>query len=250
MKTIGLLGGMTWESTIPYYRVLNQVVQSRLGGSHSARIILNSVDFEELDKLQLQGRWDECGAMLASAAQTVERAGADFIVVCSNTMHKVVPQLETTLRVPVLHIADATLDAVRERGLRTVGLLGTKFTMEGDFIRGRLEKHGLRVIVPNTADRDEVHRVIYEEFCQSRFEETSRQRYREVMRRLVDSGAEGIILGCTEIGLLVNETDSPVPVFDTAVIHARAAGEYALDGAPASAGKAPAKAGAPFTPVS
>ncbi len=228
MKTIGLLGGMTWESTIPYYRVLNETIQSRLGGSHSARLILNSVDFDDFDKLQLAGKWDECAALAASAAQTVERAGADFIIICSNTMHKVVPQLERRVSVPILHIADATTEAVRRRGLHTVGLLGTKFTMEEDFCRGRMEKNGLRVIIPGPADRDEVHRVIYEEFCQSRFQDSSRRHYREIVQRLAAAGAEGVILGCTEIGLLIGDADSPVPLFDTAVIHARAAAEYAM----------------------
>lgn len=232
MKTIGLLGGMTWESTVPYYRVLNHEVQARLGGSHSARIILNSVDFDDYDKLQLQGRWDEVGAMLANAAQVVERAGADFMVIGSNTMHKVAPQVEAKIRVPLLHIADSTADTVLARGIRTVGLLGTKFTMEDRFIRGKLEMRGLRVIVPSSPDREEVHRVIYEEFVVSRFEEPSRRRYREVMQRLVDAGAEGIILGCTEIGLLVSEKDSAVPTFDTAVIHAKAAAEYAMSATP------------------
>ena len=231
MKTIGMIGGMSWESTVPYYREANELVKRRLGGLHSARIALCSVDFHDIELLQASGRWDEAGEALARAARSVEAAGADFLVLCTNTMHKVAPAIEAAVSIPLLHIADATAAAVKAAGVRRVGLLGTRFTMEQDFYRGRLEeRHGLEVLVPGDDDRGVVHRVIYEERCVGVVSEESRERFREVIRRLVARGAEGVILGCTEIAMLVSPPDSPVPVFDTTRIHAAAAVDLALDG--------------------
>ncbi|HRM70757.1 MAG TPA: aspartate/glutamate racemase family protein [Thauera phenylacetica] len=229
MKTIGLLGGMSWESTVPYYRQINEAVKARLGGLHSARIVLYSVDFAEIERLQHDGDWGAAGAVLAAAAQALARAGADFIVLCTNTMHKVAPAIEAATNIPLLHIADPTAAAIRRAGLSRVGLLGTRFTMEQAFYRGRLaERHGIEVLVPEPDDRERVHRVIYEELCLGRVEDASRAGYREVMRRLVERGAQGIVLGCTEISLLVAAGDARVPLFDTTAIHAGAAVELAL----------------------
>ena len=229
MKTIGLLGGMSWESTVPYYRQINEAVKARLGGLHSAKIVLYSVDFAEVERLQHQGDWTAAGALLADAARALERAGADFIVLCTNTMHKVAPAIEGAVQIPLLHIADPTAGAIRRAGLHRVGLLGTRFTMEQDFYRGRLAgQHGIEVMVPDADDRDLVHRVIYEELCLGRIEQASRQAYRDVMRRLVERGVQGIILGCTEISMLVGNEDASVPLFDTTAIHAEAAAALAL----------------------
>ncbi|MGB3564877.1 MAG: aspartate/glutamate racemase family protein [Thermoanaerobaculia bacterium] len=229
MKTIGLLGGMSWESTVPYYRIVNRVVGKSLGGLHSARILLYSVDFQPIEELQHAGRWEEAGEILAEAAGRLETAGADFLVLCTNTMHKVAPQIEEAISIPFLHIADATADEIKQAGLRRTGLLGTRFTMEEEFYRGRLEdRHQLEVIVPNERDRQMVHRVIYDELCLGTVDPGSRRAYSQVIRRLADEGAEGIILGCTEISLLVTPEDSPVPLFDTTEIHARRAAEWAL----------------------
>jgi aspartate racemase len=229
MKTIGLIGGMSWESTVPYYRLLNEGVKQRLGGLHSACIVLYSVDFHDIERLQHAGRWDEAGAMLANAARALQSAGADFIVLCTNTMHKVAPAIEAAVTIPLLHIADPTAAAVKQAGIHTVGLLGTRFTMEEDFYRGRLATpHGLKVVIPDTADREVVHRVIYDELCLGVTKEGSRAAYREIISRLVAQGAQGIILGCTEIGLLVKAEDAPVPLFDTTALHAAAAVKLAL----------------------
>ncbi|MFD5932564.1 aspartate/glutamate racemase family protein [Streptomyces sp. NPDC060333] len=228
MKTIGLLGGMSWESTAEYYRLLNEFTRERLGGLHSARCVLYSVDFAEIERLQAQGRWDEAGEVLADAARSLEAAGADLVLLCTNTMHKVADQVQAAVSVPLLHLADATAEAVRARGLRRVGLLGTAFTMEQDFYRGRLAAGGLEVSVPDADERALVHRVIYEELCIGVVREESRTAYREVIAGLVAAGAEGIVLGCTEIELLVGAEDSPVPVFPTARIHAAAALDAAL----------------------
>lgn len=229
MKTIGLIGGMSWESTVPYYRHLNEGIKQRLGGLHSARVVLYSVDFHDIERLQHAGRWDEAGAMLANAARALQSAGAEFLVLCTNTMHKVAPAIEAAVRIPLLHIADPTAEAVKQAGLRTVGLLGTRFTMEEDFYRGRLEaRHGLKVVIPDAADRDLVHRVIYDELCLGVTLDESRAAYREIIGRLVAQGAQGIILGCTEIGLLVKTEDAPVPLFDTTALHAASAVEFAL----------------------
>jgi len=229
MKTIGLIGGMSWESTAHYYQSINEGVKQRLGGLHSAQIVLYSVDFHDIERLQHAGKWDEAGACLAQAARSLEAAGADFLVLCTNTMHKVVPAIEAAVKIPFLHIADPTANAVKSADIRRIGLLGTRFTMEQDFYRGRLEAlHGLQVLIPDDADRNVVHDVIYNELCLGIVREQSRQAYREVIDRLVAQGAQGIILGCTEIAMLVSPADSPVPVFDTTAIHASSAVEFSL----------------------
>lgn len=228
MKTIGLIGGMSWQSTIPYYRILNEAIHAALGGFHSARIVLYSVDFAEIETLQREGRWDESAVQLTGVARALEGAGADFLVIGTNTMHIVADEIAANIGIPLLHVADATAAAVLESGARTVGLLGTRFTMEKDFYRHRLESHGLRVLIPEQSDRDEVHRVIFEELVLGRIEPDSRTSYRRIVANLVASGAQAIIFGCTEIGLLIDQSDSAVPVFDTTTIHAHAAARYAL----------------------
>ncbi|MFD8639675.1 aspartate/glutamate racemase family protein [Streptomyces zaomyceticus] len=228
MKTIGLIGGMSWESTAEYYRLLNELTRERLGGLHSARCVLYSVDFAEIERLQVQGRWTEAGEILAAAAQALETAGADMVLICTNTMHKVADQVEAAVSVPLLHLADVTAAAVRASGPRRVGLLGTAFTMEQDFYRGRLEAGGLDVRTPEAEGREIVHRVIYEELCLGIVREESRAAYRKVIEGLVADGAEGIILGCTEIELLIGSEDSPVPLFPTTRLHAAAAVNAAL----------------------
>ena len=229
MKTIGLLGGMSWESTIPYYRIANQAVREALGGLHSARIVLYSVDFSEIERMQHSGNWDSAGRLLGEAAQRLQAAGADFIVLCTNTMHKVAPDIEAAVTIPLLHIADPTALSLRAAGLRTVGLLGTGFTMEQPFYKQRLEdRHDLRVLIPAEDERKVVHRVIYEELCLGQFLPESRDQYRGIISKLVARGAEAIILGCTEISLLVTQNDSEVPLFDTTYLHARSAAELAL----------------------
>ena len=229
MKTIGLIGGMSWESTVPYYRTINRVVGARLGGLHSAKLVLYSVDFHEIEHLQREGLWAESGDILAEAAGAVRRGGADFIVLCTNTMHKVAAQIEAAVDVPLLHIADATAERVKAAGLTRIGLLGTKFTMEEDFYRGRLEdRHGLTVLTPPADQRALVHGVIYHELCLGNVLDGSRRAFQQVVSDLVARQAEGVILGCTEIGLLLRPEDAPVPVFDTATIHAEAAAHYAL----------------------
>jgi aspartate racemase len=231
MKTIGLIGGMSWESTVPYYRIVNETVKERLGGLHSAKVVLHSVDFHEIEALQHAGAWDAAAEAMAAAARSVHRGGADFLVLCTNTMHKVAEAMERAVPIPLLHIADPTAAAVRERGIRRVGLLGTRFTMEETFYRGRLEgRHGLEVLVPGAGDRAIVHRIIYEELCLGRVLEASRAEYHRIIRRLADAGAEGIILGCTEIGLLVTPASEDLPLFDTTCLHARAAAERAMEG--------------------
>ncbi|MBE0612525.1 MAG: aspartate/glutamate racemase family protein [Burkholderiales bacterium] len=229
MKTIGLIGGMSWESTVPYYRQINEAVKDRLGGLHSAKIVLYSVDFHEVEQLQHAGDWTAAGAMLAEAARALEAAGSDFLVLCTNTMHKVAADIEAAVAIPLLHIADPTAAAIKQAGHRSVGLLGTRFTMEEAFYRDRLkERHALEVIVPNATDRDTIHRIIYEELCLGLVMPESRDEYRRIMEGLASQGADAIILGCTEISLLVNQQDSRVPLFDTTTIHARAAAEKAL----------------------
>jgi aspartate racemase len=230
MKTIGLLGGMSWESSIEYYRIINQAVQERLGGLHSAHSLMYSVDFAPVAELQAAGRWAEAGELLAGAARQLERGGADLIVLCTNTMHRVAAEIQAALAIPLLHIADPTARAIKAAGLRTVGLLGTRFTMEQEFYTGRLiENYGLDVRIPDQADREIIHRVIYDELCLGRINPASKQQYLEIMQRLIADGAEGIILGCTEIDLLIKPGDSAVPLFDTTALHAIAAVEYALD---------------------
>lgn len=230
MKTIGMLGGMSWESTLTYYRLVNERVKERLGGLHSAKVVLHSVDFHEIERMQSAGHWDRAGERLGAAAASLARAGADFLVICTNTMHKVADAVELASGLPVLHIADATADAIRKEGLSTVGLLGTRFTMEQEFYRGRLETQGLQVVVPVDRDRDFVHRVIYDELCLGEIVDESRSGFEAIIGKLARNGAQGIILGCTEIGLLVGTEQSPVPVFDTTAIHAFAAADRALEG--------------------
>lgn len=230
MKTIGLIGGMSWESSIEYYRIINETVRAKLGGLHSAKSIMYSVDFAEIEALQHQGKWDEATAMMIAAAKSVEDGGADFVIICTNTMHMMADDVQKHIHIPLLHIADATAERIKAQGLRKVGLLGTKFTMEEDFYRGRLiKKHGLEVLIPTEEEREIVHRVIFDELCVGEIRGSSREQYVGIMDHLVRDGAEGIILGCTEISLLVGDEDSQVPLFDTTQIHAVAAVEYALE---------------------
>ncbi len=230
MKVIGLLGGMSWESSLHYYRLVNERVKARRGGLHSARCIMYSLDFAEIEALQHEGRWDETGVILADAGRRLEQAGAEVLVLCTNTMHKVAGAIEEAVEVPLLHIADATAAAVRERGFETVGLLGTRFTMEERFYAARLEeRHGLRVLVPADEERALVHRVIYEELCLGQVSPQSRSAYERIIAGLAQNGAQAVILGCTEIGLLVGDSRTPVPLFDTTKIHAEAAADYALE---------------------
>ena len=221
---------MSWESTLPYYRLINEGVKRRLGGLHSAQILLYSVDFQEIERLQHAGRWDDAGAMLADIARRLEEAGAEALVLCTNTMHCVADAIENAVSIPLIHIADATAAPIKRSGIATVGLLGTRFTMEQSFYRGRLESgHGLQVLTPEEADRQTVHRVIYDELCLGEIKPASREAYRAIVNRLVEKGAEGIVFGCTEIGLLLSADDSSVPVFDTTALHAKAAVDWALD---------------------
>ena len=226
---IGLIGGMSWESSAEYYRIINQTVRDRLGGLRSARCLMWSFDFGEIEALQHAGRWDEAAALMIDAAQRLERGGADFFLICTNTMHRMADQVQAAVRIPLLHIADPTAERIKAEGITRVGLLGTAFTMEQDFYKGRLQQRfGLHVLVPGADDRAVVHRVIYDELVQGRVEPASRDAYRAVIARLVGRGAEAVILGCTEIMLLVKPEDSPVPLFDTTGIHAEAAVERAL----------------------
>jgi aspartate racemase len=229
VKTIGLIGGMSWESSIEYYRIVNETVKEKLGGLHSARCVMYSVDFAEIELLQRQARWQAAAQQLIAAAQSVERAGADFVVLCTNTMHKSAADIQANITIPLLHIADATAQKISAVGMRKVGLLGTRFTMEEDFYTGRLRRqHGLEVIIPEAEEREVIHRVIYDELVLGEIRPESKAHYLRIIGRLIQSGAEGIILGCTEIGLLIHDEDSQVPLFDTARIHAVAAVEYAL----------------------
>jgi aspartate racemase len=231
MRTIGLIGGMSWESTAHYYRIINETIRDRLGPLRSAELVLYSVDFGTIEELQHAGRWTEAGQLLVSAAQRLERAGAECLVLCTNTMHKVATQIQSGTRIPLLHIADPTGAAAIGLGASTVGLLGTRFTMEEDFYRLRLEsRHGMQVLVPDRAERLELHRIIYDELCTGKIVATSREYYRAAIRHLVERGAQAIILGCTEIMLLVGAGDSPVPVLDTTELHALAAVDFALNG--------------------
>ena len=230
MKTIGLIGGMSWESSIEYYRIINEATRDELGGLHSAKSIMYSVEFAEIEALQHAGRWDEAARILIAAAQSLEKGGADFVLICTNTMHKLYDDVQRQIKIPMLHIADATAQVIKAGGIGRVGLLGTRFTMEEDFYRGRLiEKYGLEVIVPTAEEMTEVHRIIYDELCAGKIIAASRQTYVDIIKRVVGEGAEGVILGCTEIGLLVRQEDSSVPLFDTTAIHAKAAVKYALE---------------------
>ena len=229
MRTIGLIGGMSWESSIEYYRLINEGVRQRLGGLHSAKSVMVSVDFAEIEALQHAGEWEKATGMMIAAAQAVERGGADFVVICTNTMHKMADQVQEQIGIPLLHIADATAERILSQGLHSIGLLGTKFTMEEDFYKGRLvDNYGLQVLIPTPQERETVHCVIYDELCLGQIEPSSKAQYVTIMENLVRQGAEGIILGCTEIGLLVETADSQVPLFDTTLIHAQAAVDWAL----------------------
>jgi aspartate racemase len=230
MKTIGLIGGMSWESTVPYYRQINETIKQQLGGLHSAKLVLYSVDFHEVERLQHAGDWDAAGVMMADAARALQAAGADFIVLCTNTMHKVAPAIEGAVRIPLFHIADPTVLEIKRAGMRKIGLLGTRFTMEQPFYKDRLrELHGLDVVVPSPADRDVVHRIIYEELCLGKVLDASRDEYRRIIASLVEQGAQAVILGCTEISLLVAQPDASVPLFDTTSIHAQSAALWAIN---------------------
>lgn len=229
MKTIGLLGGMSWESTALYYQSINQGVKAGLGGLNSAKICMVSVNFDEIEKLQHQGKWDETGVILGNAAQSVEAGGADFLLICTNTMHKVAPEIEASISIPILHIADATANRLLADGVKRVGLLGTRFTMEQDFYKNRLtEKFGIEVLVPNDTDRTVVHEVIYNELCLGEIKADSKSQYLEIVARLHEQGAEAVIMGCTEITLLINQQDTNVPLYDTTAIHAEEAVTLAL----------------------
>lgn len=229
MKVIGLIGGMSWESSVEYYRIINQEIKRRLGGLHSAKCLLYSVDFHEIERYQSEGAWEKAGEVLGNAARSLEMGGADFIVICTNTMHKVVNEIQSKITIPLLHIADATAAQIKEKGINSVGLLGTRYTMEQDFYKSRIEMNGIKVIVPNEQEREIINKVIYEELCLGNIQQKSRDYYKKVIQNLVESGAKGIILGCTEIGLLVKPEDSDVPLFDTAYIHAFEAVNMSLE---------------------
>ncbi len=228
MKTIGLIGGMSWESSAAYYRLMNEQVKQRLGGLHSAKCILYSVDFQQIEHFQAKGEWDKAGNVLAQAAQSLERAGADFVIICTNTMHKVIDVIEAAITIPILHIADATARQIKEAGLQKIALLGTKYTMEQAFYKARVEGFDIEVIVPDSHERMEVNRIIYEELCLGIIKQDAKSYYIQVVEELVQAGAQGVILGCTEIGLLIQQGDISVPVFDTAAIHAQTAVSMAI----------------------
>ena len=228
MKTLGLLGGMSWESTVTYYQIINETVKRKLGGLHSAKILLYSVDFSQIEEYQARGKWEKSAEVLSAAALNLETAGADFIVICTNTMHKVAPQIETRISIPIIHIADATADALLAAGIKTAALWGTKYTMTQDFYKNRLAARGLKILVPDAGGIETVNRVIYDESCRGVISSVSRKAYVDIIRSLRSNGAEGVILGCTEIGLLIHPEDSPLPVFDTTAIHATRAALAAL----------------------
>lgn len=230
MRTLGLIGGMSWESTVSYYREINEAVKRQLGGLHSARLVLFSVDFHEIEQLQRSGEWEKAGEVLAQAASALERAGAEGLLICANTMHKVAAQVQSAVSIPLLHIADPAAAAIKAAGLTRIGLLGTRFTMEQDFYRERLESHGLKVLIPGEEDRAVVHAVIYDELCLGVVREESRKEFVGIIDRLVSSGAQAIVLGCTEISLLVRPTDARVPLFDTTALHAADAVRWSLEG--------------------
>ena len=229
MKTIGLIGGMSWESTVSYYQIINEEVKKRLGGLHSAKVILYSVEFDEIEKCQSNGDWEKSGVILGKAAKSLEAAGADFILICTNTMHKVAPQIEAMIRIPVIHIADATAQELEKCQIRKVGLLGTRYTMTQDFYKQRLIDKGIDVVIPDGEQIEAVNDIIFRELCVGQIREESRREFQSIIDSLAQKGAEGVILGCTEIGLLIQQTDSSLPVFDTTLIHARRAVEIALD---------------------
>ena len=229
MKKIGLIGGMSWESSLEYYRIINETVKKELGGLHSAECVMYSVDFDEIEKFQHQGKWEKLTKIMINCAQRLEKAGANLVIICTNTMHKMAEDVENNINIPLLHIADATAEKIKELGFKKVGLLGTKFTMEEDFYKGRLiEKHGIEVIIPNSKEMQIVHDIIYNELCLGEIKENSKERYKKIIKNLTKKGAEGVILGCTEIPLLIKQEDVEVPLFDTTRIHAQFAVDYAI----------------------
>ncbi len=230
MKTIGLIGGMSWESTIPYYKIINETVKEQLGGFHSAKIFMYSVDFAELEECLTSGNWKKITDILGNAALSLEKAGADFIVICTNTMHKVAPEIQKKINIPILHIADATAMALKEAGIKKAGLLGTKYTMTQEFYKEKVKSHGIDVVLPNDGDIEKVNSVIFDELCLGTLNDASRKEYSRIIKTLESKGAEAVILGCTEIGLLISQKDSTLPVYDTTVVHARAAALMALEG--------------------
>ena len=228
LKTIGLIGGMSWESTVTYYKIINETVKERLGGLHSAKCILYSVDFQEIEECQANGNWEKSGEILGEAAYNLEKAGADFIVICTNTMHKVVNQIKEKISIPILHIAEMTAEKILEKGLKNIALLGTKYTMEQDFYKSKLIEKGINVIIPDKNDIEIINEVIYDELCLGTINSDSKKKFLEIVDKLRSKGAEGIILGCTEIGLLIKNEDTDVPLFDTAIIHAEQAAMYSI----------------------
>lgn len=228
MKTIGLIGGMSWESTVTYYKIINETVKEKLGGLHSAKCILYSIDFQEIEECQVNGNWEKSGEILGEAANNLEKAGADFIVICTNTMHKVINQIKEKISIPILHIAEMTAEKILEKGLKNIALLGTKYTMEQDFYKSKLIEKGINVIIPDKNDIEIINKVIYDELCLGTINSNSKKKFLEIVDKLRSKGAEGIILGCTEIGLLIKNEDTDVPLFDTAVIHAEEAAIYSI----------------------
>lgn len=221
MKTIGLIGGMSWESTVTYYEIINRTIKEKLGGLHSGKLVLFSVDFQEIEECQAKGEWDKSAKILTEAAQSLEKAGADFIVICTNTMHKIAPDIQRNINIPIFHIAEATADELDKKDIKKVALLGTKYTMEQDFYKNKLIDRGIEVVIPDDEDRAEVNRVIYEELCLGKILPLSKKKFLEIMDKLLEKGAQGVILGCTEIGLLVQQKDTDISLFDTAEIHAK-----------------------------
>lgn len=228
LKTIGLIGGMSWESTATYYKIINETVKEKLGGLHSAKCILYSVDFQEIEECQANGNWEKSGEILGEAAYNLEKAGADFIVICTNTMHKVVNQIKEKISIPILHIAEMTAEKILEKGLKNIALLGTKYTMEQDFYKSKLIEKGINVIIPDKNDIEIINEVIYDKLCLGTINSNSKKKFLEIVDKLRSKGAEGIILGCTEIGLLIKNEDTDVPLFDTAIIHAEQAAIYSI----------------------
>ena len=228
LKTIGLIGGMSWESTVTYYKIINETVKEKLGGLHSAKCILYSVDFQEIEECQANGNWEKSGEILGEAANNLEKAGADFVVICTNTMHKVINQIKEKISIPILHIAEMTAEKILEKGLKNIALLGTKYTMEQDFYKSKLIEKGINVIIPDKNDIEIINKVIYDELCLGTINSNSKKKFLEIVDKLRSKGAEGIILGCTEIGLLIKNEDTDVPLFDTAIIHAEQAAIYSI----------------------
>ena len=228
LKTIGLIGGMSWESTVTYYKIINETIKEKLGGLHSAKCILYSVDFQEIEECQANGNWEKSGEILGEAAYNLEKAGADFIVICTNTMHKVINQIKEKISIPILHIAEMTAEKILEKGLKNIALLGTKYTMEQDFYKSKLIEKGINVIIPDKNDIEIINKVIYDELCLGIINSNSKKKFLEIVDKLRNKGAEGIILGCTEIGLLIKNEDTDVPLFDTAIIHAEQAAIYSI----------------------